>query len=274
MITDLYTGDCLDIMAFMPDKHVDLTIGSPPYAGKGQRYGTKAKWPPEPWIEWMHNVTKQAVRVSSNVVVWIVNGFVKDGHYQPVVEALISDCWRGGLRCERPVIWHKNAPPNRRDWFGNDWEFCIAFRPENSIGYFDHEAIGTPPKFSAGGRFRQRTANGKRRLGNEYPKGKLTRPRDVLRVTVGGGHLGSDLAHLNEAPFPEKIVEPFILTCCRAGKTALDPFVGSGTVPAVAARYGRGYIGIDNRQDQIDLSKRRIAENNGQSPKRRGMIKT
>lgn len=257
-------GDCLSVMRELPSRSVKLTIGSPPYVAKGERYGTKKKWPTDEWVAWMLDVTREAVRISTNVVVWVVNGAVKDGRYLPACEGLVWEAYKAGLRCERPTIWHKNAPPNRLDWFGNDWEFCLAFRPESgSDRYFDWQAIAEAPKFSSGGKFRQRTANGQRRDGNDYPKGKLARPRDVFRVTVGGGHLGSKLAHENEAPYPEKLVEPFVKCLTAAGDIVFDPFSGSGTTIAVAEKLGRRWIGCDIRESQIELGGRRLAEVQG-----------
>lgn len=78
-------------------------------------------------------------------------------------------------------------------------------------------------------------------------------------VNVGGGLMGSDLACENEAPFPESLVEWFVLSCCPPGGTVLDPFSGSGTTAAVAKKHGRNYIGIDIRQSQVDLANRRLA---------------
>lgn len=253
-------GECPDALALLPPKSVALTICSPPYAGKGERYGAGVKWSTRGWVDWMYLVVNDACRVTTNAVVIVANGFVRDGKYHPACEGLIWRCFEAGIVCERPAIWHKNAPPNRKDWFGNDWEFCMVFRPEDSTRYFDWQAIATPPKYKAGGRFRQRTANGARRLGSEYPTGKLTRPRDVLRVTVGGRHLGSELAHENEAPYPEKLVEPFVLALTKPGETVLDPFCGSGTSLAVALKHGRRAIGIDIRTSQGDLTRRRIEE--------------
>ena len=259
-MSEIIHGDCLEVMRGLAPGCVDLVIGSPPYAEKGERYGNSRPWTTKDWIDWMVDVTYEAVRVSRNVVILVVNGAVRDGAYLPACEGLVWRCHEYGIICERHVIWHKNATPNRKDWFGNNWEFCLAFRPENSTRYFNWEAIAQPPKNRSGGRFRQRTKSGKRRLGNEYPKNKLARPRDVLRVTVGGGHMGSKLASLNEAPFPEKLVEPFILTCVPPDGTVLDPFCGSGTTLAVAERLGRKWIGIDSRESEVELSRRRIEE--------------
>ena len=72
--------------------------------------------------------------------------------------------------------------------------------------------------------------------------------------------MGSEYASLNEAPFPEKLAEFFVLSFCPPGGIVLDPFCGSGTTLAVAKRFGRESIGIDIRESQIALSGRRLSE--------------
>lgn len=260
LLHQIVTADCLEWMRAQSDRSVDLVIGSPPYAEKGERYGGTAPLPTDQWVVWMTDVTQEAVRLARNVVVWVVNGAVRDGQYLPACELLVADLYRAGVTCERPCIWHKNAPPTKRPWFSNDWEYCLAFRPAHSTNYFDWESIAEPPKYRAGGRFRQRTKTGERRLGNDYPQNKLARPRDVLRATVGGGHLGSKLAHENEAPYPEALIRPFVQACCPKGGKVLDPFGGSGTTLAVAIQAQRASISVDVRPEQAELMRRRMAE--------------
>jgi DNA modification methylase len=47
------------------------------------------------------------------------------------------------------------------------------------------------------------------------------------------------------ATMPEALVEPCILAGCPLGGFVLDPFLGSGTVGAVAERLGRRWVGTD-----------------------------
>ena len=243
----------------LADHSVDLTIGSPPYPEKGERYGDGSKrWPSRAWVPWMVAVTREALRVSRGPVCWIVNGAVRHSRYLPAVERLITALDDAGIHLERPLICHKNAPPNRRDWFGNDWEYVVVAKHPGPVPHFDWHSIGTPPRYTSGGKFRQRSSNGERRMGGDYPENAVTRPRDVLRATVGGGHLGSRLAHENEAPFPERLVEPLILALCPPDGTVLDPFCGSGTTLAVALRHGRHAIGVDVRSSQVELTKKRL----------------
>ena len=92
----------------------------------------------------------------------------------------------------------------------------------------------------------------------EEVKALLHEDSNVIKCNVGGGLMGSPLAHDNEAPFPESLVERFVLPFCKPGGTVIDPFCGSGTVGAVAVRHERKFVGIDIRESQCDLTLRRL----------------
>jgi len=38
----------------------------------------------------------------------------------------------------------------------------------------------------------------------------------------------------------------------------LDPFIGAGTTAVVAKKLGRNYLGIEIKQDYIDMANKRI----------------
>lgn len=60
------------------------------------------------------------------------------------------------------------------------------------------------------------------------------------------------------ATMPEKLVEPCILAGSRFGDLVFDPFIGSGTVGAVAERLGRRWVGLDLNFDYLsNLAKAR-----------------
>jgi hypothetical protein len=83
---------------------------------------------------------------------------------------------------------------------------------------------------------------------------------EVVKCIVGGGVMGSKLAHENEAPFPESLVEPYVKCFCPPGGLVYDPFSGSGTTGAVCIKNGRNFIGTDIRESQVELTNRRFAE--------------
>lgn len=93
-----------------------------------------------------------------------------------------------------------------------------------------------------------------------YAPPAVANPGNVITCKVGGGLMGSDLAHENEAPFPEALSDFFVKSFCPPGGIVLDCFLGSGTTLASAVKHGRRGIGCDLRQSQVDLAKRRIPE--------------
>lgn len=272
---ELIAGDCLQSLRNMDDQSVDLVFTSPPYPLKTMRYDGEArrkmKW--TEWVDWMAEVIGECARVSRGFVMVNANNPVVKGECIPAVEHLVVKCCAAGLKIERPIVWHKNSPPNKREWWVNCWEPVYAFysagrRPRT----WNWEAVASPPKYTKGGAFRQRNAKGERKLGGSYPTAKLARPRDVWYITVGGGHLGSADAHLNEAPFPEKLVEPAIRALTNPGDTVLDPFVGSGTTVAVAVSLGRIGIGIDVRESQLRMARMRVRKSFAASAAQSGLL--
>ena len=254
-------GEAVAWLKTLPDQSVDLVFGSPPYAEKGLRYPGlpgKQKWDCLSWVEFMLEVTREARRVCRGDVLWVVNTGIKKGRYTPAVEGLVWKWYLEGRKLERPVIWHKNSPPNRRDWFSNDHEAVVCF-PAAKRTTWNWKAIGTAPKHSSGGDFRQRGPDGERKKGGKYPKNPITKPRDVLRVPVGGGMMGHKLASQNEAPFPVKLVEPFVMALTNPGDVVCDCFLGSGSVFHAAKLHGRRAIGADLRENQVELTNRRMA---------------
>ncbi len=63
--------------------------------------------------------------------------------------------------------------------------------------------------------------------------------RDVVSCNVKAGQAG------HSATFPERIVEPRILSSCPMGGLVLDPFCGSGTVIRLAEKLGRRGLGFE-----------------------------
>ena len=59
---------------------------------------------------------------------------------------------------------------------------------------------------------------------------------------------------------PEALVKPCILAGSRCDDLIFDPFLGSGTVGAVAERLGRRWIGTDLNPIYHELAKARTAQ--------------
>jgi DNA modification methylase len=270
----LHCADALEFLRAQPDKSCDLVFTSPPYALKGERYSSTGEadahpWEASVWAQWCQDWILEACRVSRGRVGVVVCSPNKSGGYIPAAEAVMF-MLSGRVFVDRPCIWVKNAANAPRDWFRNAWEYILWFRAlDVTEPYFDWEAVANPPLYSAGGGYRQRTTNGIRKEGNPYPdRTRFVRPSDIAwdpssdttYVTVGGGHMGHKLAHDNEAPFPLRLVLPFVHALSPAWGTVVDPFMGSGTVGHACLLAGRKFVGADLRASQVDLTCSRLLD--------------
>lgn len=59
---------------------------------------------------------------------------------------------------------------------------------------------------------------------------------------------------------PLELLERILLASTNPGDLVLDPFNGSGTTGVVSVIKGRKYIGIDNENEYLDISKKRILD--------------
>ena len=57
---------------------------------------------------------------------------------------------------------------------------------------------------------------------------------------------------------PENLITRILLSATKPGDLILDPFFGTGTIGAVAKKYNRNYIGIENEKKYIKFAKDRI----------------
>lgn len=302
---------------------VDLVVGSPPYCD-ARTYGIGAQRDCQAWVDWMLDVTTEALRVSRGSVIWIAAGVTRDRTYWPACEGLMWEWWKRGGSLYRPCYWHRVGVPGSGgdQWFRADVEYAMCFKRPGSLPWTDNTACGHPPKWAPGGEMSNRVSDGARvnqwgghekqsdrgqdgELKKRSPKPShvfagdrnkwggtpqssgtrkangdrkassmsvlpvgleadehdvpvIANPGNLLRTTVGGGHMGHALAHENEAPYPEGVPEFFIKSLCQPGGTVLDVFSGSGTTTAVAERLGRNGIGIDLRMSQCKIGVQRL----------------
>lgn len=173
-----------------------------------------------------------------------------------VAFALQADGW--WLR--QDVIWAKKncMPESVTDRCTKSHEYVFLLT-KSAKYHFDHEAIketvanpGKPRKF----RDAKEHSDGTLRNDNGRlytPKDKRNK-RDVWFISTKpfkGAHF---------AVFPEALVEPPMLAGSREGDTVLDPFMGSGTVLAVAKRLNRNAIGIEANSEYVEIAKKRLGQ--------------
>ena len=57
---------------------------------------------------------------------------------------------------------------------------------------------------------------------------------------------------------PEYLLEKIIMSSTKKGQVILDPFCGSGTTGVVANKMDRVFIGIDNCEEYLKITQKRL----------------
>ena len=84
--------------------------------------------------------------------------------------------------------------------------------------------------------------------------------KDVWTMTSPSKHEKRYGKHRTQKP--EKLLERIILSSSNEGDVILDPFQGSGTTGVISKRHKRQYIGIDADSQFLDISIKRIEDEN------------
>lgn len=271
-MNQVFLGDCLNVMRGMASGSVDLVLCSPPYEA-ARTYGIDFKLRGQEWVDWMVDRCEEMRRVCKGLCVVVCEGQTRNYRYSAAPVLLMADLHRKGFALRKPPIYHRVGIPGSGgpDWLRNDYEFCVCFTNGGKLPWSDNTAMGHPPKCPPGGQPSHHSRDGRVNRPRPQREGDVRRertysppekanPGNLIRCHGGGGHMGSKLAHENEAPYPETLCEFFIRSFCPPGGIVLDPFAGSGTTLAVAEKHGRQWIGIDCRENQVELSAKRIVE--------------
>ena len=170
--------------------------------------------------------------------------------------------WSDNTACGHPPKYGPGGPPSHRTVTGDRVGLQTTTRRNRGLAEPQvAAAVAGEIEMPRGSRLvRTPTSDGTMRTKLYRPPEK-SNPGNVIDCgVVGGGHLGSDLAHENEAPFPLKLAEFFVRSFCPPGGLVLDPFCGSGTTAHAAVIHGRRFVGCDVRESQVELTARRLAE--------------
>jgi site-specific DNA-methyltransferase (adenine-specific) len=283
MKCEILQGDCLERMRAMDAQSVDLVFGSPPYE-VARTYGIDFSLKGQAWVDWMVEVFKASLHVSRGLVAMVLEGQTQKFRWTATPALLMADLHRAGIHLRKPPLYHRVGIPGSGgpDWLRNDYEFIVCATNGGKLPWSDNTAMASPCRHPIGGAMSNRAVDGQRRNAKTgsrltktqtrrkpngersrdgvYTMPKLANPGNIVHCKVGGGAMGGQLCHDNEAPFPEKLAEFFIRSFCPPGGTVLDPFSGSGTTAKVAIECDRNAVGIDIRESQVQLSRRRVAQ--------------
>ncbi|HYP43294.1 MAG TPA: site-specific DNA-methyltransferase [Candidatus Nitrosocosmicus sp.] len=254
-------GNCEKILKNFPSNSIQLTITSPPY-GNAIDYDLHVS---KKNLEYYRGITKVSLDDYLNDLVSVFNEQVyrvtKEGGYCCIVIAnevvngtliplphlllskLVSPDGKWNLHEE--IIWHKVTGGTNR--YGS---FIINPYPKYYRANIMHEFILVLRKGDV--------------------KSGRTQRRDILPATheEWTKEIANSVWHLapvppgfinHPCPFPEEIPYRLMKLYSYNGDIVLDPFNGSGQTTKVAYKLDRHFLGIDIRQEYVDLALNRLS---------------
>ena len=290
-MAEIIHGDCLEMMADMPDNSVNCCVTSPPYFGL-RDYGHDGQFGLEPtpdvYVAKMVAVFREVRRVlRDDGTCWLNLGDsyasrqhggkhgYKDGQKNRTerrrccvpdglkAKDLIGIPWRvafalqaDGWYLRQDIIWHKPnpMPESVTDRCTKSHEYVFLLT-KSARYWYDAEAI---KEDAVDPGVRISTAYGNAGTGKpsttEYTRGVVGSRNKRSVWTVGTRPYRG--AHF--ATFPPKLIEPCILAGCPRDGVVFDPFAGSGTTLMVALQHGRNPIGIELNAEYIEIARARI----------------
>lgn len=262
--TNLYLGDCLEVLKELPDNCVDLIFTSPPYAD--QRKNTYGGIHTDDYVAWFLPRSEQFLRVlkPSGTFVLNIKEKVANGERSIYVLELILEMRKQGWFWTEEFIWHKKNSypgkwPNR---FRDAWERLLQFNKNKKFSMYQ-ESVMVPMGDWAKSRLRKLSLTDQIRdnskVGSGFGKNisnwvdrDMAYPSNVL-------HLATECSNKSHsAAFPEELPEWFIKLFTQSGDVVLDPFMGSGTTIQVANRMGRHSIGVDIMEEYYKMVKNSV----------------
>ncbi len=242
-------GDCLEAMAGLPERSVDLVFADPPY---NLQLGGELTRPDNSRVDAVDDhwdrfdsfadydrFTRDWLRACRRVLkddgaIWVIGSY----HNVFRLGAALQD---EGFWLLNDVVWRKANPmPNFKGTrFTNAHETLIwAAKSRGQRRYtFNYDAL--------------KVANDDLQMRSDW----------TLPICTGEERIkGEDGRKAHPTQKPEALLHRVLLASTRPGDLVLDPFFGTGTTGAAAKRLGRRVIGIEREPAYAEVARARLAE--------------
>jgi adenine-specific DNA-methyltransferase len=249
----LFPGDCLDMLAAMPDSSAQVVITSPPY-NVGKPYERKQKL--NEYLELQRKVIAECVRIvrRGGSICWQIGHHV-NGHDQviPLDLLLYPEFSKyestDGLRLRNRIVWHFEHGLNCKVRFSGRHETILWFTKGNDY-LFNLDAVRIPQKYPG-----KKAYKGTRK--GEYSGNPLGKnPGDVWDFpNVKANHV-EKTGH--PCQYPVELPARLILALTKPGDLVVDPFLGVGTTAVAAVLNKRRAAGAELVREYIDIARERI----------------
>lgn len=248
MNQQIVCGDARKELTRVPSASIAAVITSPPY-NIGKAYEGVLSLPE--YVTFIGSVVAECDRVlrPGGAMCFQLGHNVRNGSVLPLDIALYPIFAELGLILRNRIVWTFGHGLHCSNRFSGRHETVLWFT-KGAEYHFDLDSVRVPQLYPGKKHFK-----GPRKgqlSGN--PLGK--NPGDVWDIPNVKHNHPEKTAH--PCQFPEQLVERLMRATTRPGEVVLDPFAGSGTVGAVAARLRRDALLIEIDATYVEIARARI----------------
>lgn len=249
----LHCGDCLELLAAIPDGSAQLIVTSPPY-NIGKQYERRVGL--DQYLRGQRNVIHlcaDKLRPGGSIC-WQVGNHVNGGEITPLDVVLYPFFKEKGLKLRNRIVWRFEHGLHCSRRFSGRYETILWFSKDDHSGsfVFNLDPIRVPQKYPGKLYFK----GPKKGLPSANPLGK--NPGDVWDIPNVKHNHPEKTVH--PCQFPVELVERLVLALTNPSDLVLDPYMGVGSALIAAIMNGRRAAGADISQEYCDLAKKRIGE--------------
>ena len=265
-IGKVINGDCIEVMASMPEGSVDLIVTSPPY-GVGIAYDVHQDdmvWEEYvkftySWMEQAYRVLKDDGRIALNIP-YEINRQDKGGRI-----FMLSEVWQImkqiGYKFFGVVDLEEESPHRSRTTAWGSWMSPSApyiYNPKECVILaYKKKHIktvkGVPEWVGEIGEVEDK--NGNMRNKTFYTEAQK---REFIDLVFGQWNYFADTKSLTKATFSMDIPTKAIKILTYKNDVVLDPFVGSGTSLVAAETLDRRWVGIELSPNYSEIANNRV----------------
>jgi DNA modification methylase len=240
----VHEGDCLELLARVPDGSVHLAFADPPF-NIGYEYDTyHDRKTADDYLGWSKRWMAEIVRVlRPDGTFWLAIG----DEYAAELKVIASR--ELGLTCRSWVVWYYTFGVNCKQKFSRSHAHLFHFVRDPQTFTFNVDAIRVPSARELV--YGDKRANAAGRLPDDT---WILRPQDLPDGFASDEDTWyfprvcgtfKERSGWHGCQMPEQLLGRIIRACSRAEETVLDPFGGSGTTLAVAKKLGRRFLGTE-----------------------------
>jgi site-specific DNA-methyltransferase (adenine-specific) len=262
IVNTIINGDCIKVMAEMPEKSVDLIVTSPPY-GVGIEYDTfqddmefaQYKVFSNNWLREAYRVLKDDGRIALNIP-YEINRQDKGGRVFMAAE-LWNIMQSIGFKFFGIVDLEEESPHRSKTTAWGSWMSPSApyiYNPKECVilAYKKHhiKKVKGEPQWSA--------VMVEQEDGKEKKTYTEEQKREFIDLVYGQWKYFADTRQMTKATFSLDIPNKAIKILTYKNDLVLDPFAGSGTSLVAAEIQNRRWIGIELSPNYCEVAKKRI----------------